>query len=503
MDRSREVTVGDMTNAPDVRSGIVAVSRDCFPIDLSRRRRRAVGEACRARSLELTEMETIVENERNVLEALEELERAGVNALVIYLGNFGPEGPSTLLAQRFPGPVMFAAAAEESGEDLVNGRGDAYCGLLSASYSVGLRSLRVHIPEYPVGLADDVAAMIAEFVPVARVVLGVRQLKIFSFGPRPWDFYACNAPIKPLFDLGLEIMENSELDLLEVYRGAEGHPDVPRVAAEMAAELGGGNRYPDLLTRLAQMEVGLLGFVAQHLGASRYAAFANKCWPAFEPNFGFVPCFINSRLAARGMPVACEADIYGALSEYLAACATLKPVTLLDINNTVPADLAAGAAAAVEGYRPTDLFMGFHCGNTPGGCLVGGEMRHQLIMHRLMEPGQEPNITRGTLEGRIRPGEATILRLQSTADAKLKAYVAEGEVLDMPTRTFGGTGVLAIREMGRFYRHVLIEQRFPHHTAVAFEHAGRTLFAALRLLGVDDIGWNRPAGLLYATENPF
>jgi L-fucose isomerase-like protein len=130
-------------------------------------------------------------------------------------------------------------------------------------------------------------------------------------------------------------------------------------------------------------------------------------------------------------------------------------------------------------------------------------MRHQLIMHRLMEPGQEPNITRGTLEGRIRPGEATILRLQSTADAKLKAYVAEGEVLDMPTRTFGGTGVLAIREMGRFYRHVLIEQRFPHHTAVAFEHAGRTLFAALRLLGVDDIGWNRPAGLLYATENPF
>lgn len=493
----------EMTNVPVVRPGIVAVSRDCFPIDLSRRRRRAVAEACCAMDLEVVEIETVVEHERDVLSALEELDNAGVNALVVYLGNFGPEGPSTLLAQRFSGPVMFAAAAEESGEDLIDGRGDAYCGLLSASYSVGLRSLRVHIPEYPVGLAGEVARMIAEFVPVARVVLGLRQLKIFTFGPRPWDFYACNAPIKPLFGLGVAIMENSELDMLEVYRGAEGHPDVARVAGEMARELGGGNRFPELLTRLAQMEVGLLGFVEQHLGASRYAAFANKCWPAFEPNFGFVPCFINSRLAARGMPVACEADVYGALSEYLAACATQLPVTLLDINNTVPADLAANAAAQTEGYRSTDLFMGFHCGNTPGGCLVGGEMRHQLIMHRLMEPGQEPNITRGTLEGRIRPGEATILRLQATADGDLAAYVAEGEVLDMPTRTFGGTGVLAIREMGRFYRHVLIERRFPHHTAVAFAHAGRTLFAALRMLGVDDIHWNRPAGMPYPTENPF
>jgi len=493
----------EMKNVPTVRAGIVAVSRDCFPIDLSRRRRRAVVEACGVKNVAIAEVETIVEHERDVLTALEELDRTGVNALVVYLGNFGPEGPSTLLAQRFPGPVMFAAAAEESGEDLVDGRGDAYCGLLSASYNLGLRSLRPHIPEVPVGLASDVAAMIEEFVPVARVLLGVKHLKLFTFGPRPWDFFACNAPIKPLFDLGVEIMENSELDLLDVYRSAEGHADVALVAADMARELAGGNRFPELLTKLAQLEVGLMQFVEQHLGASHYAAFANKCWPAFEPNFGFVPCFINSRLAARGMPVACEADIYGALSEYLGACATVKPVTLLDINNTVPPDLAASAAAKTKGYKPTDLFMGFHCGNTPGGCLVEGEMRYQLIMHRLMEPGQKPNITRGTLEGRIRPGEATVYRLQATAEGDLKAYVAEGEVLDMPTRTFGGTGVLAVKEMARFYRHVLIEQRFPHHAAVAFRHAGRTLFAALRMLGVDDIAHNRPAGMPYPTENPF
>jgi L-fucose isomerase-like protein len=124
-------------------------------------------------------------------------------------------------------------------------------------------------------------------------------------------------------------------------------------------------------------------------------------------------------------------------------------------------------------------------------------------MHRLMEGGKEPDITRGTMEGRIRPGEVTIFRLQSTAAAKLQSYVAEGEVLDIDPRSFGSIGVFGIREMGRFYRHVLIEKRFPHHTAVAFQHAGRPLAAAVRMLGVEEVYFNRPANLPYPTEFPF
>ena len=117
--------------------------------------------------------------------------------------------------------------------------------------------------------------------------------------------------------------------------------------------------------------------------------------------------------------------------------------------------------------------MGFHCGNTSSACLIGGGLKYQLIMHRLMEPGKEPDITRGTLEGRIKVGDITIFRLQSTADTILRSYVAQGEVLDIDPKSFGGIGVFAIKEMGRFYRHVLIEKRFPHHTAVAFAHAGQ------------------------------
>jgi L-fucose isomerase-like protein len=345
--------------------------------------------------------------------------------------------------------------------------------------------------------------MIAGFIPVARIILGLKKLKIFGFGPRPQDFLACNAPIKPLYDIGVEIMENSELDLYDIFQKAKGDRAIKATARDMAKELGSGNAYPDMLEKLAQYEVALTRFMEANLGASDYGIFANKCWPAYESYFGFVPCYVNSRLATRGIPVSCEVDIYGALSEYIATCATLSPATLLDINNTVPYDMYKENKKTTGGYKANDLFMGFHCGNTSSTCLIGAGLKHQLIMHRLMEPDKAPDITRGTLEGRIKVGDITIFRLQSTADAVLRSYLAEGEVLDIDPRSFGGIGVFAVKEMGRFYRHVLIEKRFPHHTAIAFAHAGKALFAAVRMLGVDDIGYNRPAGVLYERENPF
>ena len=147
--------------------------------------------------------------------------------------------------------------------------------------------------------------------------------------------------------------------------------------------------------------------------------------------------------------------------------------------------------------------MGFHCGNTASSKLSTCTMKYQLIMHRGLEPNKEPDITRGTLEGDILPGDITFFRLQGTAEGGLTAYVAQGEVLPVPTRSFGGIGVFAIPEMGRFYRHVLIEKRYPHHGAVAFGHFGKALFQVFRYLGVKDIGFNQPKGMLYPTENPF
>ena len=492
-----------MNNVAKVKTGIIAVSRDCFPMELSRKRRDKVIEECNKKKIPVIKLETIIENEQDVLKALDEIKVKGVNALVIFLGNFGPEGPLTMCAQKFDGPVMVCAAAEETRDSLIDDRGDAYCGLLSASYNLNLRNVKAFIPEYPVGTAPEIADMVSDFIPVARVVLGLKHLKIFSFGPRPQDFLTCNAPIKPLFDLGIEIMENSELDLYDIFLKAKGDPLVKKIEKEMAAELGKGNTYPEALKKLAQYEAALIRFYQENLGASEFGVFANKCWPAFEPYFGFVPCYVNSRMAGKGIPVGCEVDIYGVLSEYIAMAATELPATILDINNTVPSDMVEEAKVALKAYQPKDLFMAFHCGNTPSSCMKTFSLQYQLIMHRVIEAEREPDITRGTLEGQIRPGDMTLFRLQATADTQLQAYIAEGEVLDIDPKSFGGIGVFAVPEMSRFYRHVLIARNFPHHTAVAFQHTGKTIYNTLRILGIDDIAFNLPQGMYYPGENPF
>jgi len=492
-----------MINIPEVKLGIVAVSRDCFPVELSKSRKEVIMRASNKKGILIKGIETVVENEKDVLKVLKDLKEAEVNVLVIYLGNFGPEGPETMLAQKFSGPTMFVAAAEETGEDLVSGRGDAYCGMLNASYNLGLRKLNPYIPEYPVGTAEEIAEMILDFENIARISLGLKKLKIISFGPRPHDFLACNAPIKPLYDLGVEIMENSELDLFEAFNHHENDSRISEVVNNMEKELGDGNRYPGILSKLAQYELTLRDWMEQNLGASEFAVFANKCWPAFQTQFGFVPCYVNSRFAMRGIPISCETDIYGALSEYIITLATDLPPTLLDINNTVPKDMYEENKEKVKHYKLNDLFMGFHCGNTPSCYLKNAELKYQLIMHRLLEQNKEPDISRGTIEGIINPGDITLFRLQGTADGELRSYIAQGEVLDINPKSFGGIGVFAVKEMARFYRHILIEKRFPHHTGIAFKHAGKILFEAMKMLRINDIAFNQPSNLPYRSENPF
>ena len=438
-----------MINIPKIKIGIVAVSRDCFPEPLSVNRRKALVEAYKAKYDETDIYECpvcIVESEIHMVQALEDIKAAGCNALCVYLGNFGPEISETLLAKHFDGPKMFVAAAEESAVNLLDGRGDAYCGMLNASYNLKLRNIHAYIPEYPVGTAEECADMIHDFLPVARAVDALNNLKIISFGPRPLNFLACNAPIKQLYNLGIEIEENSELDLFEAFNKHAGDERIPEVVKDMESELGAGNKKPEILTKLAQYELTLLDWIEEHKGYRKYVTIAGKCWPAFQTQFGFVPCYVNSRLAARGIPVSCEVDIYGALSEFIGTVVSQDAVTLLDINNSVPRDMYEKDIKDKYDYTQKDTFMAFHCGNTASCKLSSHEMKYQKIMARTLPE----EVTQGTLEGDLVPGDITFFRLQSTADNILRGYIAQGEILPVATHSFGSIGVFAIPEMGRF-----------------------------------------------------
>lgn len=110
-----------------------------------------------------------------------------------------------------------------------------------------------------------------------------------------------------------------------------------------------------------------------------------------------------------GIPVSCEVDIYGTLSEFIGTVVSQDTVTLLDINNSVPKDMYKNDIEGKYNYTQKDTFMGFHCGNTASNKLSFCEMKYQKIMARTLPE----EVTQGTLEGDIVPGDITFYRLQA------------------------------------------------------------------------------------------
>lgn len=482
--------------SPKVKLGLVSASRNCFPRSLSEKRTKALLAECRARKTSVFVPKgecRIIETKAHAEEAAEQMIAAGCDAAVLYLGNFSPEIEDAAFVKKFPGPVMMIAAEEESASSLAADRGDALCGLLSATMAVAKRNhdRRVHIPEDPLVSAETGAERIAEFVKIAKVVKGISNATLGLFGPRPRDFETCNYNVQSLLSIGLEVEEMGFFDLANAVEQAA-NTSLSATKKAMAREVGAlaADEFGD---RLAAYEKAVASFRKE----LKLSGMTSQCWSEQEFKLKHVPCYINARMAARGFPIACENDAYSLTAELMGQYASDGGVTILDINHSIPADLHRSI-----GKLPRRDVVGlFHCGNTDPDRLRKPELKHQVIMKRLMEPDGDPDITRGTLEGQIAASPITVLQVHGVGD-KLRAYIIEGNFLDLDPKTFGATGTAHVPGFGRFYRHVLLG-RFHHHAAVAFTHCGATLYDAMKLLGIEEIYTPNAEGIPYPGENTF
>ena len=103
-----------MNNMPKPKLGIVAVSRDCFPVDLSQRRRAGVVEACRKRGIPIVELQVTIENEKDALRALAEALEKGDRRFGDLSGKFRSRRADDPAGAGIPG----------SGDDRGRGRGE-------------------------------------------------------------------------------------------------------------------------------------------------------------------------------------------------------------------------------------------------------------------------------------------------------------------------------------------------------------------------------------------
>ncbi|WP_026653790.1 L-fucose/L-arabinose isomerase family protein [Butyrivibrio proteoclasticus] len=494
-----------MKNVPDIKIAIIVGSTDWLPSDIAIENRQKLvrsyvenyGDEC------IYECPIcLTDNEVSIKRAMRDVVKAECNAICLYFANYGPESAGTLLAEEFDGPVMLLAAAEEGTEPFCIQRTDGMSGFSNACYALKLRGTNVFIPPNPVGTIEECVEMIHEFIPIARTIIGVKDLKLITVGPRPTSYLAASAPKHLFYDMGIEVSEYSELELFDSYKKHENDGRISKIVAEMETELN-ENKMLDILPKLAQYELTMEDWIRNHKGNRKYITVTSTCWPAFPVNFGFVPCYVNSRITAKGIPIACEVDEYGAVSEFIGQCVSGDVVTILNINNNIPQSVfeekIKGKVFNGKKYDIGDLFLGYHCGVTPACRLSGNRLEYHFVNQQLI--GEENS--KGTIQGIINPGAVTLLRIQGTRNGKLEAYVAQGQILPVTMDTYGGQGIVAVPEMRRFFRNVILEKQFPNHCAVLFGHYAKQLISVLRQLGIEDIEYNHPKNHPYRTENIF
>ena len=382
-------------------------------------------------------------------------ENAGrIDGLLVTLPNFGDERgvANTIRWSGLRVPVLVHAFNDDPKTMTIKHRRDSFCGKMSVcnnlkQYRVPFSLTRLHT-DYPD--SKSFAQDLQDFAVTCRVIRALKNLRIGALGARPTAFNTVRYSEKLLEGSGISI---ETLDLFELFgwvgKLKDNDPAVDAKLQEIQTYVVAKSIPPLALLKMAKFGVA----VDKWMKDTRLNATAIQCWTAIEEFFGVVPCTLMSMMSNMGMSSACEVDIMGTVAMYAMAQAGGKPSALVDWNNNYGED--------------PDKAVVFHCSNLPKDIFVEkGEDMPVMDFQEIIAGVVGKENSYGTIVGRVKAAPFTYLRC-STDDAggKIRAYLGEGELTNDPLKTFGGYGVVKIRDFQKLLRYIC-ENGLEHHVAI-------------------------------------
>lgn len=379
---------------------------------------------------------------------------ARIDGLLVTLPNFGDERAiaNTIRWSGLRVPVLVQAFNDDPAIMTIRDRRDSFCGKMSAcnnlrQYGVPFTLTTRHTdnPTNPTFLGD-----LRSFDATCRVVRGLKNLRIGALGARPTAFNTVRYSEKLLENSGISI---ETLDLFELFgwigRMKDDSPPVQAKLSEIQGYVNAKGIPAPALMKMAKFGVA----VDQWMKQARLSATAIQCWTAMEEFFGVVPCTLMSMMSNLGLSSACEVDIMGTVAMYAMVQASGRPSALVDWNNNYGEDPDKGVV--------------FHCSNLPKDLFVQeGEGKPVMDYQEIIAGTVGRENTFGTVVGRVNAAAFTYLRVSTDDSAgKIRAYLGEGELTQDPLKTFGGYGVVKIRNFQKLLRYIC-ENGFEHHVAI-------------------------------------
>jgi L-fucose isomerase-like protein len=390
-----------------------------------------------------------------------------IDGVIVTLPNFGDERAvaDTLRLARLDVPVLVQATPDASGKMGITHRRDSFCGKMSVCNNLRQYGIRYSLTSLHTVSPDsaEFSQDLERFAGICRVVGGLRNLRVGAIGARPAAFNTVRYSEKLLEANGISV---ETLDLSEVLGRISRLKDSDDAVVQKLQAIG---RYVSTsdVPQAALVKMAKLGAVIDAWMASASVGIsAVQCWTSLEENLGIVPCTVMSLMSDALLSSACEVDVCGVLAMHALALASETPSALLDWNNNYGTD--------------PDKAVCFHCSNLPKHFFKSVKMDFQEIIAGTV--GKEN--TFGTCVGRVKSGPMSFARF-STDDTsgKIRGYSGSGRFTDDPLETFGGAGVVEIRELQKLLRYIC-ENGFEHHVAANFASVAAVVHeAATRYLG--------------------
>jgi L-fucose isomerase-like protein len=393
--------------------------------------------------------------------------RDRISGVLVCLPNFGDEKgvADTLKLAGLNVPVLVQGYPDDLDRLDVIRRRDAFCGKISVCNNLRQAGIAYTLTTKHVVHPLDASfrADLQNFIAVARVVQGLRKVRIGAVGARPGAFNTVRYSEKILERHGISV---TTVDLSEILGAAAklGEADKRVVAKidEIKAYANATAVPPAKLVQMARLGLVLDDFVA----ANHLDATAIQCWTSVQANHGCNVCTSMSMMSENFMPSACEVDVTGVLTMYAMQLASSSPSALVDWNNNYGTD--------------PDKCVLFHCGNWAKSFLPDIKILNAPILGSTL--GVEN--TWGALDGRTPATPLTYGRI-TTDDAagKIRTYVGQGELTNDELKTFGNRAVARVPKLQKLMHHVCREG-FEHHVVMNSSHTAGILAEAFeRYLG--------------------
>jgi L-fucose isomerase-like protein len=405
--------------------------------------------------------------------------RSKLDGILVCLPNFGDEkgvADSIRLADvRLP--ILIQACPDDLDQFGLDRRRDAFCGKISVCNNLRQYGIKFSLTrDHTVAILDPhFREDLVRFIGTCKVVRGLSRVRIGAVGARPNAFNTTRFSEKLFEASGITV---NTIDLSEVFgdaaRIAADDPRVRQRIEQIRAYADASAAPDEAILRMAKFAL----VVDDWMHSLGITATAIQCWSSLQKNFGVNVCTIMSMMSEQMLPSACEVDIAGVVGMYALQLAGGRPSALVDWNNNYGND--------------PDKCVFFHCGNWAKDFLPEVRIATAPILGTTL--GEEN--TFGALEGRTNAGPVTFGRV-STDDlnAKICAYVGEGEFTNDPLNTFGTRAVVKVPAL-RNLMHVICQNGFEHHAAMNRSHCAVAVAEALgRYMGWETYHHNRPAGL--------